>query len=122
MKPRLTDMSNEGLVQHFAEICLKEDQALIRSQISKFNRLFKQQMEVESELENRGTAARLGLLKLFEHPNMQVRLQAARETLAVAPEEARHMIETIAQSNHMPQAGDAGMTLWNLDRGVFKPT
>ena len=73
------------------------------------------------ELQNRGVTARLGLLKLFEHPNMQVRLQAARETLAVAPEEARRMIELIAESNRMPQPGDAGMTLWNLDRGVFKP-
>ncbi len=115
-------MSNEALVQHFAEICIEEDQALFEEKISKFNKLFKQQMEVEAELENRGVEARLGLLKLYEHPNMQVKLQAARETLAVAPKEARHVIESIAKSGWMPQAGDAGMCLWALDEGIFKPT
>jgi hypothetical protein len=34
----------------------------------------------------------------------------------------RRMLQTIADSNWMPQAGDAGMSLSNLDRGVFKPT
>jgi hypothetical protein len=32
------------------------------------------------------------------------------------------LLEMIADSNWMPQAGDAGMSLSNLDRGVFKPT
>ncbi len=118
---KLADMSNEALVQHFAEICLKEERALFGSQISKFNKLFKQQTEVKEELKSRGSDARLELLRLYQHPSMQVRLQAARATLAVAPHEARQMIELIAKSNRMPQAGDAGMTLWNLDRGVFKP-
>jgi hypothetical protein len=59
---------------------------------------------------------------LFEHPNMQVRLNAAKATLAVAPKAARQALEAIAASRHHPQAGDAGMSLWNLDEGVFKPT
>ncbi|GEM_PF-847585 len=36
--------------------------------------------------------------------------------------EARSQLEAIAQSKWFPQAGDAGMTLLNLDRGVFKPS
>lgn len=52
---------------------------------------------------------------------MQVRLQAAKRMLAVAPEAARHVIEEIKKSQWFPQAGEAGMTLRNLAAGVFKP-
>lgn len=53
---------------------------------------------------------------------MQVRLKAAKNTLAVAPQAARETLEAIANSHEFPQAGEAGMSLWNLDQGVFKPT
>ncbi|MET0705817.1 MAG: DUF2019 domain-containing protein, partial [Tardiphaga sp.] len=46
---------------------------------------------------------------------------AAKLTLAVAPVEARAQLQAIADSKWFPQAGDAGMSLWNLERGVFKP-
>lgn len=77
---------------------------------------------VEQELQARPGDQRRALLALYTHSNAQVRLQAAGATLAVAPAVARDLIETIASSREFPQAGDAGMTLWNLDRGVFKPT
>jgi hypothetical protein len=32
------------------------------------------------------------------------------------------MLELIADSREYPQAGEAGMTIDNLDSGVFKPT
>jgi hypothetical protein len=41
--------------------------------------------------------------------------------LGVTPEGARALIEAIASSRKFPQAGDAGMTLDALDRGIFKP-
>jgi hypothetical protein len=52
---------------------------------------------------------------------MQVRLQAAKWSLGVAPEEAKEVIESISESNWFSQAGEAGMTLSNLDSGFFKP-
>ena len=52
---------------------------------------------------------------------MQVRLNAAKLTLAVAPKAAREALEAIASSHHYPQAGDAGMTLFALDDGIFEP-
>jgi hypothetical protein len=30
--------------------------------------------------------------------------------------------EAIANSQHYPQAGDAGMSIVNLERGIYKPT
>jgi hypothetical protein len=38
------------------------------------------------------------------------------------PEAARALIEDIASSRKFPQAGDAGMTLDALDRGIFQPS
>ena len=32
------------------------------------------------------------------------------------------MLETIAESREFPQAGEAGMSIDNLDAGIFKPT
>lgn len=71
--------------------------------------------EVDKELRRRGPEATLALVQLFDHPNMQVRLQAAKWSLGVAPEAARQVIESISESNWFPQAGDAGMTLSNRD-------
>jgi hypothetical protein len=42
--------------------------------------------DVDQELRRRGLKARLALLKLFDHSNMQVRLEAAKCSLGVAPE------------------------------------
>jgi len=77
---------------------------------------------VEEELKMREGDQRQALLQLYHHANTQVRLAAAKATLAVAPEAARRTIEAIAASRDYPQAGDAGMTLDSLERGIFKPT
>ncbi|MGH6838401.1 MAG: DUF2019 domain-containing protein [Methylocella sp.] len=76
---------------------------------------------VDNELRARGLEARLALLRLYDHPNIEVRLKAATRTLAIAPIAARRVIEAIKASQQFPQAGDAGMTLRYLDEGIFKP-
>lgn len=60
-------------------------------------------------------------MSLYDHPNVQVRLKAAKHTLYVVPEHARSLIEEIANSGLFPQAGDAGMTLSFLDDGTYVP-
>lgn len=117
----LGTMSSKNLVERFAEIVVAQDQALLAGDITKFNRLFRQMMDVAKELKGREGDQRRLLLALFSFPNMQVRVQAAKLTLAVVPLEARKQLEAIADTHWFPQAGDAGMSLWNLDRGVFKP-
>jgi hypothetical protein len=115
-------MSAAELVDRFTESCLEQDQALLYSGISRFNRIYQEMVAVRDELKNRPGDQRQALLTLYEHENAQVRLQAARASFAVAPEAARALIENIANSRKFPQAGDAGMTLVNLDRGIFRPT
>jgi hypothetical protein len=117
-----SDMTTKDLVDRFAQIGRAQDQALLGGQIAKFNRLFDQMAEISNELKVRPGDERRALMVLYDFPNMQVRLKAAIHTLAVAPIEARGQLEAIVESKWFPQAGDAGMSLWNLDRGVFKPT
>jgi hypothetical protein len=85
----LTEMSVPDLVLLFAKITVAQDEALLGGQHAKFNRLFTRMMEVSNELKNRDDDQRRQLVRLFSFPNMQVRLQAAKLTLAVAPAEAR---------------------------------
>jgi len=137
----LKAMTVAQLVENFADLSAKQNKALLEYEVSEFSRLFPQidaipqesdglseftrlywQIDaIEKELKGRPGDQRRALLALFKHPDPQVRLNAAKATLAVAPGEARAMLEHIAKRHRGPQAGDAGMCLWNLDRGVFVP-
>jgi Domain of unknown function (DUF2019) len=119
---QLGSMTIADLVERFAQIGVTQDQALLGGEIAKFNRLFDQMGAVSNELKSREGDQRRALMVLYNYPNIQVRLKAAKHTLAVAPVEARKQLEAIADTHWMPQAGDAGMSLSFLDRGVFKPT
>ena len=75
----------------------------------------------QEEALDRDAYSRKALQRLYNHPNIQVRLKAATRTLAAAPLAARAVLQTIYESKLYPQAGDAGMTLRALDDGTFKP-
>ncbi len=119
---KIDTMTVSQLVDLFAANCIDQDRALLYSDIQKFNRLYLRMAAIRDELQRRPGDQRRALLELYDHSNAQVRLQAARASLAVAPEAARTLIEVVANSNKFPQAGDAGMTLDALDRGIFKPS
>lgn len=114
-------MTVDQLVDRFAEIGIAQYDAAMGGATREFNQLYGQMDAIDKELRARGQQARLALLRLYDHPNIQVRLQAASFTLGIAPAVARKVIETISQSGWFPQAGDAGMALWSLDEGIFKP-
>jgi uncharacterized protein DUF2019 len=123
MKPGdLAKMTVDELVERFIEFALQEDKADLEDDIPEFTRLFWQMEAVEGELKSRQGDQRRALTRLYDHRNAQVRLCAAKATLAVAPQAARALIEKIASSHEFPQAGEAGMTLRALDEGIFKPT
>ncbi len=118
----LANLTTKDLVERFTAIGVDQFQAELLGDTTKFTRLYWQKDAIENELKARAGDQRRTLLVLFDHSNVQVRLNAARATLAVAPYQARKMLQAIADSQEYPQAGDAGMSLWNLDRGVYKPT
>jgi Domain of unknown function (DUF2019) len=118
----LGQMTVEQLAEHFTALALDQDEATLDNDNAKFSRLFRQMENIERELKARSGDQRRALLSLYTHQNAQVRLMAAKATLAVTPEVARKKLEDIAKSHEFPQAGDAGMCLWALDEGIFKPT
>jgi hypothetical protein len=117
----LEDQTANQLVERFTTIGMDQDKALLRREHGKFNRLFDELTEIVEELKRRDGDQRRELLRLYEHPNLQVSLNAVKATLAVAPEHARRTLEAIAGSRKYPQAGDAGMTIDCLEWGIFKP-
>lgn len=119
---RLQDATVAQLVDRFTVIGVDQDRALLRREHAKFNRLFDEMVAIEEELKARDGDQRRELLRLYDHPNAQVRLNALKATLAVAPELALRTLQALRESREYPQAADAGMTLIALKRGIFKPT
>lgn len=109
------------LVERFTAASLGQFGAELQSDIPAQNRFVRETMAIAEELRTRPEDQRAALAELYEHPNVQVRLNAARLTLAVTPA-ARQVVQAIADSREYPQAMDAGMCLWSLDQGLFKPT
>jgi hypothetical protein len=121
MRRSLEHLTIDQLVDRFADIGIAQDQALLYDQHQKFKRLFREMNEVDQELRNRGLEARLALLRLYDHPSMQVRVKAAIRTLAVAPAAARRALQQIKESHCYPQAADASLILRDFDNGSYKP-
>ena len=118
---KLESMTDEQLVERFVAIGLEQDQAVLYDDIPDFNRLFDLKQAVVEELRRRPGDRRRLLLELYDHENWQVRLNAVKNSLALAPEEGRRLLQAMADSMKQPYAGNAGMTLWTLDEGIFKP-
>ncbi len=121
-RSQLTDMSDDDLVDRFEALALSRDEAILDGDIRKSSRLYWALEKVELELKRRGDDRMIALTRLFSHTCLQVRLDAAKATLAVTPEAGRRVIVEIAASREYPQAGDACMCLRALDEGIFKPT
>ena len=119
MKPDLATMPVSALVERFVTLGLEQYRS--EDNIKKLNKLLREMWKVTDELKGRAADQRSALVDLYAHPNPQVRLMAAKETLAIAPVAARAVLEAIRDSKMQPQALDAGMCLWMLDKGIFKP-
>ena len=122
MNPLLKDLSLDQLVKRFVDLALEEDRGLLQGDITRVNKLGEALHAISTEMKSREGDQRRALLRLYDHPNIEVRLTAAKASLAVAPEMARRVIQAIADSGEYPQAAYAGMALSSLDRGTFKPS
>jgi cytochrome c oxidase assembly protein Cox11 len=117
----LAHMTTEQLVQTFADMAVQQDVALLSRMQRVVNKIYWKLEAVENELKSRPGDQRSALLPLYNHRNMQVRVKAAKATLAIAPEAARAQLEAIRASGWQPQALEAGMSLGFLDEGIYKP-
>jgi hypothetical protein len=118
----LAELTDQQLLQNFIEISLAQDDSLLDEDVPRYNALFKQLSRVVNELRDRPGDSRRVVIQLYGHENLQVSLNAANETLALAPEQARRELARIKATKQQPQAMDAGMALRILDLGIFKPS
>ncbi|MDR3407068.1 MAG: DUF2019 domain-containing protein [Methylovirgula sp.] len=116
----LDTLTIDELIMAFEEVCLAQDTELRNARLHKKPELVHQLFAIGKELKSRGREARLALTSLYDHPNMHVRLKAARYTLVVAPLPSRQILEKIANFGHMPQAAEARETLRHIDEGTFR--
>ena len=82
----LDSLTTAQLVERFAALGIEEDKAVFDDDNAKYNRLYGQMDAIKEELKRRPGDQRRALLPLFDHPNIWVRLMAAKGTLAVAPD------------------------------------
>jgi hypothetical protein len=97
-------MTVTQLLERFTGIDIEQDQALLKRQYAKFNRLFEQMVAIKDELKTREGDQRREPLSLYKHPNAQVRLNAIKATLAVAPDIAPRALQALADSRDHSRA------------------
>ncbi|MDX6804609.1 DUF2019 domain-containing protein [Terrihabitans rhizophilus] len=114
-------MTTPDLVDQFEAYSLEQDQAWLYDEQRKINRIFDVLRTISDELKSRPGDERRALAQLYDHPNMQVRLNAVKSSLAVEPVEGRRQLQLIAESGDYPAAGEAGMSIRNLEEGIFVP-
>jgi hypothetical protein len=118
----LKDMPVVELVDQFKEITLRQYDAALFGNITKYNSLVDQMLAVADELKSRPGDQRSALVPLLVHPNRQVRLMAAEFTLALAPVASRQTLQELSDAKVYPQSAYAMGTLRALQRGDRKPT
>ena len=121
-KARLARLSNAELVALFREYAIMQERVLLDSNTRKYNKLYDKMAAIDAELRGRGLEARKALLTLLSDKNGRVRYAAAVKSLGVDRDRAIAALREIEAFCKMPEAGDAGMTLLHLERGIFKPT
>lgn len=114
---KLEDMSIGQLVEQFTAVAVAEYDASEMDDNAKFRRLFRQMTDIMNELKSRPIEQRRALMVLYQHPNPQVRYEAAFATADFAPQAARRVCEIIIERNEFPQAANAGIMINNLDGG-----
>ena len=100
---------------------LAKNEALETDQDARYKRLYGKLDAVQQELRARAGDQRRALAELYDHPNPQVRFDAAIATLVMVPDRARAALRMIIDRDEFPQAADAGLTLDDLDEGRFAP-
>ena len=115
---KITSVTTRELVQRFVDISEAQGEAMADGNTAAYNRLFDRKKVVIDELRRRDGDQRRALLELRGHPDIQVRLNAAKTTYALDPVGARSVLEEISNSRRFPWAGHAGMSIAMLDEGL----
>lgn len=119
-RTNLQSLTVSQLVDRFTALGLEQYEAERHGETAKFNRLFDEVVRIKDELAGRAGDQRSALVTLFDHPNPQVRLNAAQRALAVSPVAARQALQRLWDNKEFPQAANAHQTLTALDEGTSR--
>jgi cytochrome c oxidase assembly protein Cox11 len=108
--------------QKFAGFAIQQYDHILIGEVKQINRYYHKMKAVELELKSRPGDQRSVLMTLYDNPNPNVRVKAAKATLAIAPVAARQVLEMVAATCYGPEILEAGMSLTNLNNGIYKPT
>lgn len=122
MSVALDKMSTAELAKFFVGFAIQQYDHILISEVKQTNRYYHKMKAVELELKSRPGDQRRVLMAFYDHANPNVRVKVAKATLAIAPAVARQVLETVAATCYGPEKLEAGMSLTNLDRGIYKPT
>ncbi len=117
---KLDYLSNYDLVDEFIQCATILGKAVWDGDNQKAKQYTYRMKILDNAFRERGPAVQSLMLPYLEHSDEQVRYSTAKRLLLTVPDKARACIEGVA-SGVGPIAGAAGMTLWALDTGVFKP-
>ena len=114
----LERLSNQQLIEQFAVASKKLGSAVLDSDNRRANRVSRQIIAIRDVLGRRGRAAMLELLPLLESKDRFVSYYAATQLIGIIPSKARAVVEWNAKFGFDAIAGDARMTLIELDRSI----
>ena len=117
----LEELTTDQLIQEFSRLAREMGAAALDSETDRFNRMFAKMEAIDRQLRSRGRAARMALSVLLDSDYRFVRYYAATYLLGLIPDRARAELEWNRKYWFDALAGDAGMTLYNLDTGFYKP-
>jgi hypothetical protein len=120
-KLELDKLSDDELIVSFSAASKEMGSAILNSEMRRANKTFRYMEEIDHVLRSRGKDARLKLEPLLDDQDRFVRYYAAEYLLGLVPHRARSVLEWNAKCAGDALAGDASMTLHNLDTGVYKP-
>jgi hypothetical protein len=113
-------MAIEELLDLYTRFSIEQGNAAYVANTSRVNRIGDALYLISNEIRRRSDDRGRSMLKLFEHPNAQVRFNAAASVSGVFPKEARQAMQDIADSKTEMLAFDAKMYLHTLDEWIRK--
>jgi len=113
-------MTDIELVFQFLEIAKVRGEATMMLDTRRANACFDRMKAVDLEMRARGTETRKALIPLLSDPNRYVRYYSAMYLLALAPDQARAILEWNTKFEVGILAADARGMLRALDDGTYK--
>jgi hypothetical protein len=122
MKSRgISRITDAELVSQFSAIAKARGEATMMLDTRRANACFDRMKAVDLEMRARGTETRKALVPLLSNPDRYVRYYAAMYLLALAPDQARAILEWNTKFEVGILAADARGMLRALDEGTYKP-